>query len=183
MTRLSQTGPDGGARRRRAKLRIATLALVGLAGVAGLPALLHAEMTQIPTARGNYLLSCGGCHGLDGVSNSNLVPDLKNQVGFFLNLPEGRDYVVRLPNVAFSITTDEALTGLLNYVVFTLGGDSVPKGTKPYTTREVAKLRRSPLTEVSLAQMRQQMVRVLIDQYNATPELRRYGAEDYGSPP
>jgi len=39
------------------------------------------------------------------------------------------------------------------------------------------------LTEVSLAQMRQQMVRVLIDQYNATPELRRYGAEDYGSPP
>ena len=183
MKRLPQSGPDGGARRRRTKLRIATLALVGLAGVAGLPALLHAEMTQIPTARGNYLLSCGGCHGLDGVSNSNLVPDLKNQVGFFLNLPEGRDYVVRLPNVAFSITTDEALTGLLNYVVFTLGGDSVPKGTKPYTTREVAKLRRSPLTEVSLAQMRQQMVRVLIDQYNATPELRRYGAEDYASPP
>jgi hypothetical protein len=175
--RLPQTGPDGGARRRRAKLRIAALTL------AGLPALLHAGMTQTSTDRGNYLLSCGGCHGLDGVSNSNLVPDLKNQVGFFLNLPEGRDYVVRLPNVAFSITTDEALTGLLNYVVFSLGGDSVPKGTKPYTTHEVAKLRRSPLTEVSLAQMRQQMVRVLIDRYNATPELRRYGAEDYGSPP
>ena len=180
MKRSPQTGQDGGARRRQPRLRIAAVA--GLAGLAGLPALLLAE-TQIPTARGNYLLSCGGCHGLDGVSNSNLVPDLKNQVGFFLNLPEGRDYVVRLPNVAFSITTDEALTGLLNYVVFTLGGDSVPKGTKPYTTREVAKLRRSPLTEVSLAQMRQQMVRVLIDQYNATPELRRYGAEDYGSPP
>jgi len=113
--RLPQTGQDGGARRRQAKLRIAALAL------AGLPAVLHAE-AQIPTARGNYLLSCGGCHGLEGVSNSNLVPDLKDQVGFFLNLPEGRDYVVRLPNVAFSITTDEALTGLLNYVVFILGG-------------------------------------------------------------
>ena len=175
MKGLPQSGQDGGARRRQPKLRLAALALA-------LPAVLHAE-TEIPTARGNYLLSCGGCHGLDGVSNSNLVPDLKDQVGFFLNLPEGRDYVVRLPNVAFSITTDEALTGLLNYVVFTLGGDSVPKGTKPYTTHEVAKLRRSPLTEVSLAQMRQQMVRVLIDQYNATPELRRYGAEDYGSPP
>ena len=131
--RFPQTGQDGGARRRRAKLRIATLALVGLAGVAGLPALLHAEMTQIPTARGNYLLSCGGCHGLDGVSNSNLVPDLKDQVGFFLNLPEGRDYVVRLPNVAFSITTDEALTGLLNYVVFTLGGTACRKA--PNRTR------------------------------------------------
>ena len=175
MNRLPQTGHDGGARRRQPKLRIAALALA-------LPAVLHAE-TEIPTVRGNYLLSCGGCHGLDGVSNSNLVPDLKDQVGFFLNLPEGRSYVVRLPNVAFSITTDEALTGLLNYVVFTLGGASVPKGTKPYTTREVSQLRRSPLTEVSLAQMRQQMVRILIDQYNATTELRRYGADDYGSPP
>jgi hypothetical protein len=174
--RLPAPGQDGGAERRRAKLRIAALAL------AGLPAILHAE-TEIPTARGNYLLSCGGCHGLDGVSNSNLVPDLKDQVGFFLNLPEGRGYLVRLPNVAFSITTDEALTGLVNYVVFTLGGASVPKGTRPYTTREVSQLRRSPLTEVSLAQMRQQMVRVLIDQYHATTELRRYGADDYGSTP
>ena len=159
------------------RIRIAALAL------AALPAALHAEMTQFPTARANYLLSCGGCHGVDGVSNSRLVPDLKDQVGFFLNLPEGRSYVVRLPNVAFSITTDEALTGLLNYVVFTLGGSSVPNGTKPYTVREVARLRRKPLTEVSLAQMRQQMVRILIEQYNATTDLRRYGADDYISSP
>jgi hypothetical protein len=157
--------------------RIAALALVAL------PAAAHAEVTQLPTDRANYLLSCGGCHGVEGVSNSRLVPDLKDQVGFFLNLPEGRSYVVRLPNVAFSITTDEALTGLLNYVVFTLGGPSVPHGTKPYTVREVSQLRRQPLTEVSLAQMRQQMVRILIDQYNATTDLRRYGADDYGSPP
>lgn len=150
--------------------------------LAGLPGVLHAEMPQVQTPRVNYLLSCGGCHGLNGVSNSRLVPDLKDQVGFFLNLPEGRSYVVRLPNVAFSMTTDGALTGLLNYVVFTLGGASVPKGTKPYTLREVSQLRRKPLTEVSLAQMRQQMVRILIDQYHATTDLRRYGEDDYGSP-
>jgi hypothetical protein len=143
----------------------------------------HAERSQLPTARANYLLSCGGCHGVDGVSNSRLVPDLKDQVGFFLNLPEGRGYVARLPNVAFSITTDEALTGLLNYVVFSLGGSSVPNGTRPYTVREVSQLRRRPLTEVSLAQIRQQMVRVLIDQYHATADLRRYGEDDYGTPP
>ena len=159
------------------RLRIFALVL------AVLPAALHAGMTTLPTARANYLLSCGGCHGVEGVSNSRLVPDLKDQVGFFLNLPEGRSYVVRLPNVAFSITTDEALTGLLNYVVFDLGGPSVPNGTKPYSVREVSQLRRKPLTEVSLAQMRQQMVRILIDQYNATTELRRYGEDDYGSPP
>jgi hypothetical protein len=149
------------------------LALTGLTGG------LHAEVTPVQTPRGNYLLSCGGCHGLTGVSNSRLVPDLKDQVGFFLNLPEGRSYVARLPNVAFSMTTDEALTGLLNYVVFTLGGASVPNGTKPYTLREVSQLRRHPLTEVSLAQMRRQMVGILIDQYHATTNLRRYGEGDY----
>jgi hypothetical protein len=142
----------------------------------GLSPVVHAD-----GSRTSYLLSCGGCHGIDGVSNSTLVPDLKGQVGFFLNLPEGRDYVARLPNVAFSINSDEALTGLLNYVVFTLGAASVPRGAKPYTVREVSQLRRKPLTEVSLLQMRQEMVRVLIEQYNATPGLRRYGADDYGS--
>jgi len=148
----------------------------------GLPAVLHAQTGHDLTPRGNYLLSCGGCHGFDGVSNSSLVPDLKDQVGFFLNLPEGRSYVVRLPNVAFSTTTDEALTGLVNYVVFTLGGASAPTGTKPYTLGEVSQLRRRPLTEVSLVQMRQQMVQVLIDRYHATTDLRRYGGGDYGSP-
>lgn len=132
--------------------------------------------------RGNYLLSCGGCHGLEGVSNSRLVPDLKDQVGAYLNLPEGRGYLVRLPNVAFSTTTDAALTGLVNYVVFTLGGASVPTGAKPYTLREVSELRRKPLTEVSLVQMRQQMVRLLVDRYHATTELRRYGADAYANP-
>jgi hypothetical protein len=149
--------------------------------LAGLPALLRAATPGELSPRANYLLNCGGCHGLNGVSNSRLVPDLKDQVGFFLNLAEGRRYVVRLPNVAFSMTTDEALTGLLNYVVFTLGGAEVPKGARPYTVREVSELRRSPLTEVSLVQTRQAMVRILIDQYHATTGLRLYGEGNYGS--
>ena len=164
-------------RLRRSTGGFAVLTLVGLSPV------VHAEASRVETDRTNYVLNCGGCHGLDGVSNSSLVPDLKNQVGFFLNLPEGRNYVAQLPNVAFSKTTDEVLTSLLNYVVFGLGGDSVPRGAKPYTVREVSQLRRKPLTGISLAQMRQQMVRILIDQYNATTELRRYGADDYGGQP
>jgi hypothetical protein len=146
-----------------------------------MPALLLAGTPEVLSPRANYLLSCGGCHGLNGVSNSRLVPDLKDQVGYFLNMPEGRDYVVRLPNVAFSMTTDEALTGLLNYVVFTLGGANVPKGAKPYTVSEVSQLRRRPLTEVSLVRTRQDMVRILIDQYHANTDLRLYGEQAYGS--
>lgn len=144
----------------------------------GLPASIRAEDSPVLSPRVNYLLNCGGCHGLTGTSNSRLVPDLKDHVGFFLNLPEGRRYLVRLPNVAFSMTTDEALTGLLNYVVFTLGGATVPKDTKPYTVSEVSELRRRPLTEVSLARTRQAMIQTLIDQYHATSDLRLYGATD-----
>jgi hypothetical protein len=143
--------------------------------------LLRAETPAVLSPRANYLLNCGGCHGLNGVSNSRLVPDLKDQIGLFLYLPEGRRYVVRLPNVAFSMTTDEALTGLLNYVVFTLSGAQVPKGAQPYTVREVSELRRSPLNEVSIVQTRQAMVRILIDQHHATPTLSTYGESAYAS--
>lgn len=153
----------------------------GIFALALLPALAFAEMTPIPRDKQNFLLGCGGCHGLDGVSNSQIVPDLKNQVGYFLNLPEGRRYLARLPNVAFSTNTDEELAGLLNYAVFTLGGDSVPKGAKPYTAREVAGLRKQPLTETALFQYRQDMVETLIADYRATPSLRRYGEDMYGS--
>jgi mono/diheme cytochrome c family protein len=148
----------------------------------GLPVLLLAQTGDVQKRRANYLLNCGGCHGLDGASNSSLVPDLKDQVGFFMNLPEGRRYLVRLPNVAFSMMTDEALTDVMNYMVFTLGGRSTPKDTKPYTMNEVSQLRREPLTEVSLAQTRQQMVRILIDQFHATADLLRYGGDDPAYP-
>jgi mono/diheme cytochrome c family protein len=150
--------------------------------LSGLPAPLLAQTRDMQASRANYLLSCGGCHGLNGVSNSRLVPDLKDQVGFFMNLPEGRRYVVRLPNVAFSMMTDETLTDVLNYMVFTLGGSSTPKGAKPYTMNEVSLLRHEPLTEVSLAHTRQQIVRTLIDQFHATVGLRRYGGDDPAYP-
>ncbi|HMA52547.1 MAG TPA: hypothetical protein VKP60_22455 [Magnetospirillaceae bacterium] len=146
-----------------------------------LPALAFADPGAIPQDKQNFLLGCGGCHGLEGVSNSQIVPDLKDQVGHFLNLPEGRRYLARLPNVAFSTNTDQELAALLNYAVFTLGGASVPKGAKPYTAREVGELRKQPLTETALFQYRQRIVETLIAQFHATPSLRRYGQDMYGS--
>lgn len=154
--------------------------IAGLAALALLPALASADMAPIPPARQAYLLGCGGCHGLDGVSNSQIVPDLKDQVGYFLNLPEGRRYLARLPNVAFSTNSDQELAALLNYAVFTLGGPSVPAGAKPYTAREVGELRKQPLTETALFQYREKMVETLVADYRATPSLRRYGEDIYG---
>ena len=130
---------------------IATLVLVALC------ATLHAE----DISRANYQLKCAGCHGLEGVSNSERVPDLKDRVGRFLAVSQGRDYLVRLPNVAFSQTTDQELSDILNYVVFSLGGDSAPRGARPYTASEISPLRKRPLNEVSLIQVRRSIVREL----------------------
>ena len=125
----------------------------------------------------DYILACGGCHGLQGVSNSNLVPSLQGLVGYFLDLPEGRAYLPRLPNVAFSTLSDEQLAAVLNYTVFEIGAGSAPAGSRPYVTAEVAQWRRQPLTEVTLSAYRRQLVETLIRRYRAPVSLRGYGAD------
>jgi hypothetical protein len=130
-------------------------------------------------AQSDYLLGCGGCHGYDGISNSNRVPTLKGLVGFYLNTPDGRAYLPRLPNVAFSVLNDRDLAAVLNFLVFDIGGGSVPPGAKPYEAAEVGRLRRQPLTEVSLIAVRRDLVDTLIERYRASPALRDYAQDPY----
>ena len=125
-------------------------------------------------AQRNYLLDCGGCHGLDGESNAKVVPQLKGLVGYYLRTPEGRAYLPRLPNIAFAALGDRELAAVLNYIVFDLGGASAPIGAKPYTAAEVARWRAQPLTEVSLSTYRRGLASMLIERYGAPPALRAY---------
>ena len=155
-------------------------------GFVAIPALLmlsQAFATQpvapLPGPQSAYLLGCGGCHGYRGVSNSLLVPRLKDLVGFFLYTPEGRAYLPRLPNIAFADMDDRKLAAVLNYTVFELGGGSAPAGAKPYSEREVSQLRKAPLTEVALFRYRQKIVDALIEQHDAPFALRDYGKDLY----
>lgn len=105
-------------------------------------------------AQSRYLESCGGCHGLQGRSWDPDVPRLQGVVGGFMCSAEARDYVVRLPNVAFAKQDNEALAKLLNFMMFTLGADSLPSGARPYTATEVAALRRQPLKNKDVIRLR-----------------------------
>ena len=127
----------------------------------------------------DYLLGCGGCHGIDGISNPKLVPELRGQVGYFLATKRGREYLVRLPNVAFYTVSNGDLAQMLNYMVFTIGRDGVPANAKPYTASEVARLRKSPLTEVSLVDYRNALVEDLIANHGAPASLRIYSQGTY----
>ena len=111
-------------------------------------------LKPLPWGQAHDYEGCGGCHGLDGVSARHEIPVLRDSVGAFLCSAEGRRYIIRLPNVAFAHMDDRTLAATMNFVVFELGRGSVPPRAKPYTAREVAVLRRSPLKNQPLASLR-----------------------------
>ena len=148
---------------------------------------LTADPTPAPAAApkiaptpGAYLLYCGGCHGITGHSSDAAVPSLKGQVDAFLCLPSGREYLIRLPNVAFAPLTDAQLADLMNFVV-ALGNTREDKGDPPYTATEVGFLRRNPLLGQPIAGYRRQLVTKLVQTCGAPPSLLTYGAAQHDS--
>jgi hypothetical protein len=159
---------------------LAVAALVGLAWT-GLAVARPSGLRDERAAQADFVVNCGGCHGIEGVSNSRAVPDLKNQVGYFLNFPEGRTYLARLPNVAFSTLPDAKLADALNFMAFVLGADSVPAGARPYSAGEVGRLRKTALTGAPLRAYRDGLVERLIKDFGAPDSLRLYGQDHYGA--
>jgi mono/diheme cytochrome c family protein len=162
------------------KLALAAMTLLTAATI-GAGAARPAAAVSAPSAKSSskYVLGCGGCHGIEGVSNPKLVPELRGQVGYFLATQRGREYLVRVPNVAFYAVSDSDLAGVLNYMVFTIGGNGIPVKARPYTASEVGALRKSPLTEVSLIDYRKSLVDDLIANHGAPASLRVYGNAAY----
>lgn len=138
-----------------------------------LPAIHHPEKMQDPEfARSSYVEHCAGCHGVAGSSIPANLPELKDRVGWFMCTPESRAYLLRLPNVAHSrITDNETLADLMNFVVFELGGDSVPSGTKPFTSTEMAHERQFALVGPGLKAERTRLAREVIRKCHAPASL------------
>jgi hypothetical protein len=124
------------------------------------------ELTSLPELTGpqsDYVEHCSGCHGMQGNSAPAEIPVLRDRVGYFMCSPEGRDYLIRLPNVAYSAISDnQELADMMNFVVFGLGGASAPKGAKPFTAAEVARLRGRALATQSLIAARATIVDRLV---------------------
>lgn len=133
--------------------RVATLAVALALGCA--PIARADTTTPIGGGKALYLLRCGGCHGIQGVSVPKDVPTLRGRAGAFLCNAEGRDYMLRLPNVQMALIRDDAdLAAVMNFVAFDLGGRSAPKGAKPFSAAEVAVTRGHPLPTDTIAARR-----------------------------
>ena len=118
-----------------------------------------APLPDLTTPQSDYVEYCSGCHGMQGNSAPAEIPVLRDRVGYFMCTKQGRDYLIRLPNVAYSAIADnQELADMMNFVVFGLGGRSAPKGAKPFTAAEVARLRGHALATQSLIAERAQIV-------------------------
>ena len=117
------------------------------------------DWPELTTPQADYVEHCSGCHGMQGNSAPAEIPVLRDRVGYFMCTKEGREYLIRLPNVAYSAITDnQELADMMNFVVFGLGGNSAPKGTKPFSAAEVARLRTRALATQSLIAARAEVV-------------------------
>jgi hypothetical protein len=149
--------------------------------ILGLTSTVSAQQSipALTAGQSGYLQSCGGCHGVDGTSESHLVPSLRNVAGAFLCSPAARSYLVRLPNIAFANADNAALAALLNFVVFDLGGDSAPRGARPFSSGEIGALRSNPLKDVSIKWKRAQAVQEASERCAQAKLLSAPGAQTY----
>ena len=121
-----------------------------LLGAAAVAAEVNPQRAQF-----NYQMSCQGCHAPDG-SGASAVPRMRGAVGMFLDLPEGREYLVRVPGSAVSALEDAELAEVLNWIVQEFAGESLTAPFEPYSAHEVGRLRQQPLNEV--VQYRAQLI-------------------------
>lgn len=131
----------------------------------GRQVVLRADAPSVSPAQGAralYVLHCAGCHGQDGSgSPSARVPDMR-QVGRFLRVPGGREFLIQVPGVMGSGLDDAQVAQVSNWVLATLAKDSVPAQHRPYDAAEIGRLRRQALVDVGavragLAQQAQQI--------------------------
>jgi mono/diheme cytochrome c family protein len=106
------------------------------------------------SARAAYVVHCAGCHGVDGAGTKlGNVPDMR-ALGRFLQVPGGREFVVKVPGVMGSGLDDVQVADVTNWVLVTLASTSLPGDFQPYGADEVRQARATPLVDVAAARAR-----------------------------
>jgi len=90
----------------------------------------------------DYMLNCGGCHRYDGEGVArNAVPSFRGSIGLFTRLPEGREYMIRVPGAAQSQLGNAELADVLNWMVANYSPDALASDFRPFTAGEVGSAR------------------------------------------
>ena len=106
---------------------------------------LELQAAKNYSARTNYMLLCQGCHLVDGTGTPGKVPALKDEVGRFLGVTGGREYLIQVPGTSQSPLSDKDVAAVLNWILDNFSSAELPADFTPYTTAEVARYRYEPL--------------------------------------
>ncbi len=86
---------------------------------------------------------------MDGAGTVDKVPALKNEVGRFLHVPGGREFLIQVPGSSQSALTDAEVAAVLNWILENFSSGQLPADFIPYTTLEISRYRQPPLANVS----------------------------------
>lgn len=90
-----------------------------------------------------------GCHRANGAGTPPVIPQLAGRIGYYLQVPAGRAYLVQVPGAAQSLLDDAALAAVLNWMLTEFGGESLTRGFDPYTAEEVGRYRTDRPSDLS----------------------------------
>jgi len=119
-------------------------------------ALAHAGEDGVARARVDYMINCQGCHLPDGSGFPGKVPNMRGQVGKFLGVDGGREFLVRVPGAANAPIDNERLAQLMNWMLREFSAEQLPADFRPYDAAEVGKLRKTPFS--SVVELRERLV-------------------------
>jgi mono/diheme cytochrome c family protein len=125
---------------------VAPLPVRARLAAAGLLLLFGGQSAAEP--RTDYLLHCMGCHLADGSGTPPGIPALRDRVGYYLQIPGGRDYLLQVPGAANAPLTDVRLAAVLNWVVGEFAGVSAPPDWSPFDPAEVRAARSTTPTDI-----------------------------------
>lgn len=124
---------------------------------------LGAQAEGMSSARINYILHCQGCHLADGAGTTEKVPALKNEVGRFLHVPGGREFLIQVPGTSQSALSDAEVAAVLNWILENFSAEQLPTDFVPYSTLEISRNRQPPLANVSAVRAR--LVELMLARY------------------
>lgn len=108
---------------------------------------LTASESAVADPRSDYLLHCAGCHRPSGAGLPPDVPTLIGELGRLVEIPEGREYLVRVPGASQAPVSDSQLAAIINWILLELNAETLPANFKPFSADEVARGRGNTLAD------------------------------------
>jgi len=124
--------------------------IASITGISLLLWCLNLQAEGLSSPQINYILHCQGCHLADGAGTPEKVPALKNEVGRFLQVPGGREFLIQVPGTSQSALTDAEVAAVLNWILENFSSEQLPTDFIPYTKEEIPYYRRQPLANAAV---------------------------------